>query len=62
MSRKKKRTIPTEPPPPRPSKLRTAAICALLAVAVWAVFGQTLGHQFVNYDDDAYINIKVETA
>ena len=30
-------------------------VCALLVVAVWLVFGQTLGHQFVNYDDDQYV-------
>lgn len=30
-------------------------ICSLLAVLVWAVFGQTLQHDFVNYDDDAYV-------
>jgi len=29
-----------------------AAICAALAAVVWAVFGQTLRHEFVNYDDD----------
>ncbi|MGH8047118.1 MAG: tetratricopeptide repeat protein [Chthoniobacterales bacterium] len=39
---------------------RTLAICFALVGAVWVVFGQTLGHQFVNIDDDAYINYIVE--
>ena len=31
------------------------AVCLLLALAVWAVFGQTLHHEFVNYDDDFHV-------
>ena len=30
-------------------------ICMLLVVAVGLVFGQTVGHNFVNYDDDTFI-------
>src|SRR5262245_36321308 len=30
-------------------------ICAALVVLVWIVFGQTVTHNFVNYDDQAYI-------
>ena len=30
-------------------------ICFLLALMVWAVFGQTLRSEFVNYDDDKYV-------
>ena len=30
-------------------------VCVFLAGAVWLVFGQTLGHGFVNYDDDQYV-------
>ncbi len=33
----------------------TFAVCVFLALAVWAVFGQTLHHEFVNYDDARYI-------
>jgi tetratricopeptide (TPR) repeat protein len=33
----------------------TAGLCTLLAAAVWGVFGQTLRHEFVNYDDDLYV-------
>ncbi len=32
-----------------------AGVCALLVLAVAAVFGQTLGHDFVNYDDNEYV-------
>ena len=30
-------------------------VCIFLAAIVWVVFGQTLGHEFVNYDDDLYV-------
>jgi tetratricopeptide (TPR) repeat protein len=32
-----------------------AAVCGLLLLAVIAVFGQTAGHDFVNFDDDHYV-------
>jgi len=32
-----------------------AAICIALAGVTWTVFGQTLWHDFINYDDDIYI-------
>ncbi len=35
--------------------MRRLAIAALLAATVLAVFAPTLGHDFVNYDDDRYI-------
>src|SRR5436189_2931569 len=31
------------------------SICLLIAVATWVVFGQTLGYEFVNVDDDIYV-------
>ncbi len=31
------------------------AVCVLLAAITFAVFGQTLGHEFVNYDDGLYV-------
>ena len=34
---------------------KLAAIFVALAGAVWLVFGQTLGHQFVNFDDESYV-------
>ena len=30
-------------------------ICLVLAAMTWLVFGQTLGHEFVNYDDEDYV-------
>ena len=30
-------------------------VCIFLAAITWLVFGQTLRHQFVNYDDDDYV-------
>ena len=30
-------------------------VCIFLAAVIWVVFGQTLGHEFVNFDDDEYI-------
>ena len=32
------------------------AVCFLLVLAVWAVFGQTLRHEFINYDDPDYVS------
>src|SRR4051794_30336579 len=31
------------------------AICVALVAITWVVFGQTLGHPFVNYDDNTYV-------
>jgi protein O-mannosyl-transferase len=39
----------------RNEKHRTWALCALLALAVVLVFGRTCWHDFVNFDDDAYV-------
>jgi protein O-mannosyl-transferase len=33
----------------------TAAICGVLLLAVFLAFGRTVWHDFVNYDDDAYV-------
>src|SRR5215469_12883832 len=32
-----------------------SAVCLALALAVWAVFGQTIRFDFINYDDDAIV-------
>ena len=37
------------------SRVRTLSICAALVVLVWLVFGQTLRHDFVNFDDNTYV-------
>lgn len=40
-----------------PSNARPAffLICGLLLGIIWLVFGQTLGHDFINYDDPTYV-------
>jgi len=40
----------------RSLKWETAGICALLVILVFGVFGQTLHFDFVNYDDNLYVN------
>jgi protein O-mannosyl-transferase len=49
-------------PMPRTHRLQTAGnrrwvpgICIFLIAITWAIFGQTLGHEFINYDDDTYV-------
>jgi tetratricopeptide (TPR) repeat protein len=31
------------------------ATCIFLVAITWSIFGQTLGHEFINYDDDTYV-------
>jgi tetratricopeptide (TPR) repeat protein len=47
--------LPQQETQPNRNVWKSLAICCLLALAVWAVFGQTLRYQFVNYDDDAIV-------
>src|SRR5437667_528414 len=37
------------------SRLTQLGVCAAIVVLTWIVFGQTLGHDFVNYDDKVYV-------
>jgi Flp pilus assembly protein TadD len=56
MSRRRKQHHP--PPQPRSAfspRLLIATTCAALVVLTWLVFGQTLGHEFVNFDDHKYV-------
>src|ERR1700736_5722872 len=39
-----------------PSLLPQLGVCAAIVVLIWIVFGQTLGHDFVNYDDNTYVS------
>jgi protein O-mannosyl-transferase len=43
------------PPDLRGNRLVVVLVCVALSLIVWAVFGQTLNHQFVNYDDNEYV-------
>lgn len=45
------RTIETR----SPSGITQLGVCAVIIVLVWIVFGQTLSHDFVNYDDKTYV-------
>jgi len=49
--------MPTAPAQasPRNDRLITIAVCIFLTAIIWIVFGQTLGHDFVNFDDDHYV-------
>src|SRR6266436_8432876 len=37
------------------SSLRALYLCLLLVAITWLVFGQTIGHDFVNFDDHVYV-------
>jgi tetratricopeptide (TPR) repeat protein len=60
----KTRAVHLNAPVPAESKKRLAdlngrwtvvAVCLVLVTMTWLVFGQTLGHDFVNYDDKLYV-------
>ena len=36
-------------------RYRVPVVCSLLLLAIALVFGQTLRHEFVNYDDKQYV-------
>src|SRR5438105_8374935 len=38
-----------------PSFWSQLGVCAVITVLIWIIFGQTLGHDFVNYDDKTYV-------
>jgi protein O-mannosyl-transferase len=38
-----------------PSLSSQLGVCVIITVLIWIVFGQTLGHDFVNYDDKTYV-------
>ena len=45
----------TCPGPWTANRFTVAAVCGLLLMAVALVFGQTIRHEFVNFDDDKYV-------
>jgi protein O-mannosyl-transferase len=47
-------TVPAQDSPRNDHRI-TIAVCTLLTAIIWIVFGQTLGHDFVNFDDDRYV-------
>src|SRR5438876_10165063 len=57
---KRKKASPTRPAASGDSRTRNdrliaSVVCILLAGIVWIAFGQTLHHEFVNYDDGSYV-------
>jgi len=46
----------------RNDRLIAIAVCIFLTVITWIVFGQTLGHDFVNFDDDRYVYENTQVA
>lgn len=55
-------TEPEKYPTVRSGKWTAAAVCIFLLAIVWAVFGGTLGHDFVNYDDNLYVYENADVA
>jgi protein O-mannosyl-transferase len=47
---------------PRNDRLITIAVCIFLTAIVWIVFGQTLNHEFINFDDDRYVYQNAEVS
>ena len=45
---------------PHPQKCVVAGVCAALVLACVAIYGQTLSHEFVNYDDTLYVTKNVQ--
>ena len=50
-----KRSSDALPNPARRQQWIVYVLCGCLAALVWAVFGQALGFDFVNFDDDLYV-------
>ncbi len=57
-------TMPTAPELPNHREDRRVGIgvCVFLTVAIWLVFGQTLNHEFINFDDDRYVYQNAEVS
>ncbi len=57
-------TMPTAPElrNHREDRRVAIAVCIFLTVAIWLVFGQTLNHGFINFDDDLYVYQNAEVS
>lgn len=57
-------TMPTAPEltSSRQDRRITIAVCIFLTVSIWLVFGQTLNHEFINFDDDRYVYQNAEVS
>ncbi|HWY50060.1 MAG TPA: hypothetical protein VNW72_01115 [Chthoniobacterales bacterium] len=54
-------TVPAQASPQN-DRLITIAVCIFLTAIVWSVFGQTLNHEFINFDDDRYVYQNAEVS
>jgi protein O-mannosyl-transferase len=41
---------------------RLVGVCVFLVAAVWLIYGQTLHHEFVNYDDEDYVTSNAQVS
>jgi len=57
-------TMPTAPEltSRRQDRRITITVCIFLTVSIWLVFGQTLNHEFINFDDDRYVYQNAEVS
>jgi tetratricopeptide (TPR) repeat protein len=64
MSRRAK--LPAKETPDRAAgasdRRRLIAICVALVAITWLVYGQTLHHEFVNYDDEDYVTTNAQVS
>ena len=51
----KNRPATRSSPPAQSERLKLGLICLFLIVISWIVYGQILGHDFINYDDEQYV-------
>lgn len=49
------RSIPRGASPRESERNQTIIVCFMLVLIVFIVFGQTIRHEFINYDDDQYV-------
>ena len=54
-------TVPAQASPPNDRRI-TIAVCIFLTAIIWIVFGQTLNHEFINFDDDRYVYQNAEVS
>ena len=45
--------------PNQSERIKVAAVCIFLTIIIWITFGQIIGHDFINYDDEEYVTENV---
>ena len=62
------RRRPTKKPSPASDRVSSrdrwvvSGVCVFLAAITWLVFGQTLSHEFINFDDNEYVTKNAQVA